>query len=232
MIIGPNHFQSTGLKDTESNVENMLESSSVYRFNKTKELIDRYSKVDHDKAALILRDRQGKNGEDIGMGNEKSICQLIAHHSIIFKPHELKFWISTQPYQLGEYVCYDLNKVFNEFPGMNIDKEIREIDGSIPADSFLYSTEYQNYKRFKYQKSILKPMIDNLYFELDDKHISTFTESNPNYFYVYQLAGDYYFERNAFDKAKYNYEIALTKEITNLSEKEHIENKLKIIAEQ
>ena len=58
----------------------------------------------------ILRDRKGLHNADIGMGNEKAINQLIAHHSIVFEPKKLLVWVSTSPWQLGEYVAYDLNK--------------------------------------------------------------------------------------------------------------------------
>ena len=91
----------------------------------------------------------GLKGEDIGMGNEKAINQLIAHHSIIFKPEELKVWITTSPFQLGEFVCYDLNKVFTEADKIKESKIIYETGLTIPADSFLYSDSYKNFIRFK-----------------------------------------------------------------------------------
>ena len=55
----------------------------------------------------------GMNNEKIGYTNEMAVNQYIAHHSIIFKPQKLQVWVSTSPYQLGEYVCYDLNQVFS-----------------------------------------------------------------------------------------------------------------------
>ena len=65
-----------------------------------------------DKTIHLLRDRKGLDNADIGMGNEKAINQLIAHHSIVFEPKKLKVWISTNPWQLGQFVAYDLKEVF------------------------------------------------------------------------------------------------------------------------
>ena len=66
-----------------------------------------------EKTVNILRDRKdGLHNADIGMGNEKAINQLIAHHSIVFEPEKLIVWVCTSPWQLGEYVAYDLKKVF------------------------------------------------------------------------------------------------------------------------
>lgn len=233
VVIGPNHFQSDELKATELNNENIRESSSLYRFNRISELINNYEKIDFLDAAQILRDKKGLNDADIGMGNEKNICQLISHHSVIFKPDELKFWISTNPYQLGKYVCYDLDSVFAKFPGMNENREIYEKELSIPVDSFLYTDEYQNFKYFRKQKDIIKKATNDETYQIKDiKEISELIESNPEYFYVYQLAGDYYFEKANYMNAKHYYELALLKEITTIPERKKIEEKITEISEK
>ena len=103
-IICSNHFQSDIFSNDKMNQTNIAESSSMYRYKRVLELINNTQKIDVRKAAEILRDRKGLNGKDIGMGNEKSINQLIAHHSIIFKPAKLLVWVSTAPFQLGKYV--------------------------------------------------------------------------------------------------------------------------------
>ncbi len=68
--------------------------------------------------AKILRDQSGLNHADIGMGNEKAINQLIAHHSIIFEPEKRLVWVSNGPWQLGEYTCYDIVKIFHNFAAL------------------------------------------------------------------------------------------------------------------
>ncbi|NOZ35249.1 MAG: peptidase C45 [Chlorobi bacterium] len=232
IVIGPNYFQSKKLKNTELNLEDIKESSSMYRYKRMQELIGRYDKIDYIAASNILRNKRGLHNKNIGMGNEKNICQLISHHSIIFKPNELKFWISTNPYQLGKYVCYDLDSVFADFPAMTKNRELYIDSLTIPPDSFLYSTDYQNFKYFKKAKDLFKSAIKDTGIIINEKEIKKFTNSNPEYFYTYQLIGDYYFTKKKYKTAMPYYQIALTKEVTTLPEKESIEKRLKEIEEK
>ncbi len=229
IVIGPNHFQSDEFKDNALNIENIKESSSMYRFKRMTELIAKYDTIGYNEVAEILRDKKGLNDEDVGMGNEKNICQLISHHSIIFKPKELKFWLSTNPYQLGKYVCYDLDSVFANFPAMTESVEIYEESLSILADSFLYSKEYEDFEYFKKNKEIIKLAIKNNEAHISDKDITLFVNSNPEYFHTFEIVGNYYFAFGNFEEAKRYYKIALTKEVTTIPEKIKIEEKLKVI---
>ncbi len=231
VVIGPNHFQSGKFKNTELNLKNIRESSSMYRYKRMKELIEKYDKIDFKNAANILRNKRGLADKNIGMGNEKNICQLISHHSIIFKPEERKFWISTNPYQLGKYVCYDLDSVFADFPAMTENRELYIDSLTIPPDSFLYSEDYKNFMFFKKEKDNIKNAVKNQNFSISEDEMKKFASSNPEYFYTWQIAGDYYFAKKAYSKAKDLYKIALTKEITTLPEKEQIEKNMKQIDE-
>ena len=82
----------------------------MYRKFRLEQLLGQNPKMNCLKAAQILRDQLGMNNKNIGLTNEKSINQLIAHHSVIIKPADGLMWVSTQPFQLGKYSCYDLNK--------------------------------------------------------------------------------------------------------------------------
>ena len=229
VVIGPNHFQSEKFKNTKLNIENIEESSSMYRYKRMNELIMRYAKIGYKEAAEILRNKKGLKDRNIGMGNEKNICQLISHHSIIFKPDERKFWISTNPYQLGKYVCYDLDSVFSVFPAMTENHELYIDSLTIPPDSFLFSKDYKNFTYFKKQKDLFKQAKKNRSIVINNSDIQEFINSNPEYFYTYRLVGDYYFAKENNEDAKHYYEIALTKEITTLPEQKAIEKRLKDI---
>ncbi|HLP18833.1 MAG TPA: C45 family peptidase, partial [Chitinophagales bacterium] len=138
-ILCANHYQSDSFKTDKSNQENMQTSASLYRFNRLEELMDRTGKLDYKNVAAILRDQKGQKDKNIGIGNEKALNQLISHHAIIFQPEKLRFWVTANPYQLGEFVCYDLNKVFAQAPSLTAGLALNEADLTIPADTFLQS---------------------------------------------------------------------------------------------
>ena len=112
-LICSNHFQSDNLKNGERNQEQILNSHSKYRFDKMVELFEENPKINPQIAAKILRDREGLQHLPLGYGNEKALNQLLAHHGIIFKPEQRLVWVSANPYQMGEFVCYDLKAIFD-----------------------------------------------------------------------------------------------------------------------
>ncbi len=108
------------------------------------------------------------------MGNEKAINQLIAHHSVIFKPDERLMWVSTYPFQLGQYVCYDLRKIFGEAESLDIKNEVITDSLTISPDSFLFSKQYQNFNEYKEIAQKLKIYPDQI--SLSDIEKFRFTE--------------------------------------------------------
>ncbi|MBZ0097929.1 MAG: C45 family peptidase, partial [Taibaiella sp.] len=131
-----NHYQSEAFEQQELNLEQKDRSASVYRYKRLQELMAGNYPLTPQKMADILRDRKGLGNADIGNGNEKAVNQLIAHHSVIFQPDSLRMWVSTGNWQLGEYICYDLRKVF-ALQGLKKDTTIIETVLTIPADSFM-----------------------------------------------------------------------------------------------
>ncbi|MCK4287778.1 MAG: choloylglycine hydrolase, partial [Bacteroidales bacterium] len=216
-IICSNHFQSDVFSNDSLNLKNIKESSSIYRYKRVDELIAKFPEISVNDAAEILRDQKGLKNKNIGMGNEKAINQLIAHHSVIFEPAKKLAWISVGPFQLGEYVCYNMDKIFNDFVALRKKIEIYETTLTIPADSFLYSQDYQNFIKFKEISQLIQSSIENnekIVFP-DKNYIST----NPEFFMTYSLLGDYYKKSKQYDKAIEYYNIALKKEIPTLQEK-------------
>ncbi len=215
-LVCTNHFQGQLLGNTKLNKEDMAESPSVYRQKRCEELIKNRPKPSIIQIAEILRDRKGINNKIIGNGNEKAMNQLISHHSIIFNPAKQLLWISTHPYQLGEYLAYS-NLDFK--PYESIKNYSLEIDSLIiPADSFLYSQEYKNYKVFKENKSKLQTtLFKGINIDKFDKFANEIINNNPNYYYGYMIIGDYYYEHENMEKAKEFYKKSLKLEIEHRS---------------
>jgi hypothetical protein len=221
-IIATNHLQHSVFANHKLNIENMENETSVYRFNRVKELIAETQKFDPGSAASLLRNQEGSSKKNIGMGNEKAVNQLIAHHSVIFKPEQRLMWVSTHPYQLGQYVCYDLEKIFDEAESMDIKNEIILDSLTIPADSFLFSVRYQNFEKYKKMAHKLK----NNPAQISPSDIEQFLSLNPEYFHTYELAGDFYAGTGNKEKSADFYNFALSKEISSAADRMNISNKL------
>ncbi|HVM88378.1 MAG TPA: C45 family peptidase [Puia sp.] len=216
-IVCANHFQSNGLAHTKSNMEQMDESASPYRYERLMQLLSANGKNTVQKTVSILRDRKGLNNEDIGMGNEKAINQLIAHHSIVFEPKKLLVWVSTSPWQLGQYVAYDLNKVF-ALRGMKQDQEISDSSLTIQADSFLQTKDFQHFLLYRNIKERIAGG--------GEINVDSLVSSNPNFYHTYVLAGDYLFKRKEYIKALNQYETALTKVVATKKEEAYIKEQI------
>jgi len=221
-IICSNHFQSELFKDDPLNQENISTSDSPYRYARMKQLLVQEDQISVESAVTILRERKGLDNSSIGLGNQKAINQLIAHHSIIFKPVLNKFWISTYPYQLGTYVAFDLSKIFDQYAQLKSNIQITESELEIPADPFLFSKDYKEYLHFKEMRRKLKE--ENV--QVDETWINTFISTNPEYYLTYSLLGDFFEDKENCSRANEFYQIALTKEVATKTEEEQIQEKL------
>lgn len=212
-----NHYQSDGFKNQELNVEQKNESASVYRYERLQELMNDHYPLTPEKVAGILRDRRGIGNADIGNGNEKAVNQLIAHHSVIFQPDSLRMWVSTGNWQLGEYICYDLNKIFT-IAGLTKDTTIFEQDLTIAADSFLQTKDYQSFLKFRKNKMALLAGAP-----VDTAEV---VHNNPNFYDAYRIAGDYCKKKGWYVAAVNYYQQALKHEVATVNERKAIEEKI------
>lgn len=224
-LICSNHFQSETFKNEKRNQAQISDSHSKYRFDRMEELLAENPKINPEIASEILRNKEGLNNIPLGYGNEKALNQLLAHHGIIFKPKEKLVWVSANPFQLGEFVCYNLDSIFKE-KKRNTAISFEQENLNIAKDPFIKSEAFQNFKKFKAENHQM-----NLYLKNKETISSEFLEqyqsSNPDYWVVYYDAGLYFYQKKQFRAAQINFEKALTKEITTAPEKAKIEEYLK-----
>ena len=226
-IICSNHFQSTEMHKEEFDTADAKDYATTYRLKRVQELMAQNRVLNVQNVAKILRDQKGLNDKNIGMGNEKAVNQLIAHHSIIFKPEELKVWISTSPLQLGEYICYDLNEVFNQADSIVQNSVLYEPNLTIAKDTFLTSGKYQDFMRYKEIRDRIQTAIKaGRKIEGEDFLFNEFIELNPEFFETYVSIGNYFNHFNVNNKALSAYQKALTKEIPNIYQRESILSKI------
>ena len=228
-LICTNHFQGKEFATDESNLKQIKESASAYRYKRMEELLNESPEMNIQEAADILRDRFGIADADIGLGNEKAVNQLLAHHSIVFQPVKKLAWVSTAPFQLGDYVCYNMDSVFSVFPKINEIEELTVDSLLIWEDDFVDSDEFEEFLFFKNVKSQIQEglRMDNFTMNYDATY--SFEQSNPDYYLTYWLLGDYYAKNKQPHEAEICYEIALTKEIATETEKGKIEESLEEI---
>jgi hypothetical protein len=220
-IISANHFQSKQYGLSEKAVIQRNSTASGDRYHRVNECINSQKQFTPADIAGILRDTLGVKGISIGLGNEKAINQLIGHHSIIFNPKELKFWVSTSPYQVGGFLCYDLNKILaSNGPSANAKSTFDS--GYIAADSVFLKIAYprcQKYREIK-QRLILRSATD------DD--VATLISLNPDFFDAYEQAGDFYMSGKNFSRALTFYIRALNCVIPGETERSRLAKKIRI----
>jgi predicted choloylglycine hydrolase len=227
-LLCSNHFQSDNLKNGDRNQYQILNSHSQYRFDRMTELFDQNPKINPEIAASILRNKEGLNNFPLGYGNEKALNQLISHHGVIFKPEQRLVWVSANPYQLGEFVCYDLNKIFKNKNKGDSQSSLQQEKLNIPKDPFVDTEAYRNYEKFKIEDRKMDAFLESKK-GLESSFISFYQSLNPNYWFVYYKVGLYFYQKKQYAQAKMQFEKALTHEITTLPSKQEIEHYLQKI---
>ncbi len=222
-LICTNHFQSDGYLSDKKNIKQIKETHSFYRYQKIQELLQKSNKISPEYMAEILRNTEGLNKKSLGYGNEKAINQLLAHHGIIFKPEEKLVWVSSSPYQLGEFVCYDLEKIFNsDFQGV-ISAQIQE--RNIPKSKFLSTKEYENYEKYRILEHKIETDLKANKF-IDSQSVMQLENLNPDYWKAYFIIGKVLLQ-NKDKRAKIYFEKSLSLEIPYSDERQEVEKYFK-----
>ena len=225
-LICSNHFQSEEYQNDERNIKWIEESHSMYRFERMQELISEKEKIDVKDAVSILRNKKGLGNKEIGFGNEKALNQLLAHHGIVFKPESKKVWVSSNPYQLGEFVEYDLDEIFMNREDNPVITSVSNGNGNIPEDKFIHSKEFKDYQEYRVLERKLEKAISQKE-TLSPEIISALKQKNPEYWKAYYLIGKYYFGKKYDAAAKIAFEKALTKEIATVTDRQTIKKYLR-----
>ncbi len=225
-----NHYQSEAFAEDPDNLENISTTDSYYRFERLGELIDSLAPLTPPKAASILRNRYGRGGTDIGLTNEKSLNQAIAHHGVIFEPAKGLMWVSTAPWQVGTFVCYDLKRIFatdesNHSVQIDTMRRLDRPELRIPADQRFLQEDYPRIVRYRTAAEQLRQAIDQHDGSRQDL-LDSLQSSNPNFWGAWNLCGDYYVSLGCKEEARRCWEQALQLEIPREWERLEIERKI------
>lgn len=233
MLLCTNHFQSEKFMHNERNLMNINQTDTKYRIELLAEHLKKKDRFDAEDAMAVLLNPFGKGGENIGMGNEMAINQLIAHHSVVFEPDSLNIYVCTQPKDFYPYIKFNLQDILNVAVethgrasfnyGRASDNHVCASDYKIAcqyisvADSMRQSEEYLGYKRFIYLKSLKDLM----------SYPDELAKCNPMYFESYNMAGDIYIMFGDKKDACERWKKALECKIPKLAQRKAIEDKIK-----
>jgi tetratricopeptide (TPR) repeat protein len=192
------------------------------------QLLDENPKITPEIAVDILRNKEGIDNIPLGYGNDKALNHLLAHHGIVFQPAKRLVWVSASPYQLGEFVCYDLNTIFKNRKPTDSIVSLEDEKRNIAKDPFLETVAYKNYEQFRVEDKKIDFYLKEKK-DLPSDFIGYYQALNPDYWVVYYKAGLYFYQNKQYDLAQEQFEKALTKEISTLPEKEEVANYLKKI---
>ena len=225
-LICSNHFQSEAYSKDQRNLKAIKESHSEYRFKRMNELVTETRKINPEKAVSILRNMQGLDDTNVGYGNEKAINQLLAHHGIVFKPEERKVWVSSNPYQMGEFVAYDLDQVFKKFGNGLVSESVADVMDNISQSDFIETRAYRDYELFRKLEFEVKNRLS------EEKSISKDTAEklvslNPNFWEAWYLAGLIYYNNKDYKNAVIHLKQAKKREVTTLPDLELLEKMIK-----
>ena len=207
-LICANHYQSNTFKNDPINKENIRTSDSHFRYERMRELIAMEDSLGPMLAARILRDQKAFHDDTLGMGNPRAINQLIAHHSVIIQPESERLFISTNDFQLGSYIGYDLKEVFNE--GGVIPRYV------ISPDPFLRTHAYALFKEYRATKARISNFVNfGVPLQLSDNEIKSFIASNGESYITYEMLGRYYLRKKTPKIARKYFKLALEKEVAS-----------------
>lgn len=225
-LVCSNHFQSEAYSTDKNNKLTREESHTQYRFDRMQQLLEQEKKLNPETAVEILRDRQGLDGSSIGMGNEKAINQLLAHHGIVFKPSERKVWVSSNPYQMGEFIHYDLKQVFSDFKNGPVKSSVATKELNIAESDFLQTKQYQDYEAFRKLENEVKRAI-NSGRPVTEAKARQLIKLNPNFWEAWFLAGKIYYDQEDYKKALIHFKQARKREITTVPDLKELEEMIR-----
>ena len=221
-MVCANHFQGQLLAHTKANRLQRDCSHSNYRYLRMQQLLHNCTELNPPAAINILRNREGLDGVSLGYGNEKALNQLRAHHGVVFLPRQRKLWVSSNPWLLGKWVCYDLNAIFGTAKPQVGPVGFQVSGESIAEDPFLHSAPYAHYRQYCDAEKIMDGYLAaNTGMEPGFKE--RLAALNPDYWQAYFKPAMYFYRTGAYAQALPLLQKALTKETATQKEREQVE---------
>jgi hypothetical protein len=139
VVFATDHMIREPFTDDAQNDRVARTTSSGYRHDRLAELLADTGGFDHRRAVAVLRDRRGRNNQELGLGNRNALENMSTTHSVVVDATAMVMWVAEGPSTLGRFRAFDLRHLLarqGERPAPLEDVE---------ADPLLYSEEYRDY---------------------------------------------------------------------------------------
>ncbi|MBX3459261.1 MAG: 1-acyl-sn-glycerol-3-phosphate acyltransferase [Planctomycetes bacterium] len=118
ILLQTNHLLGEPWKDDPVQREQIERATTLQRWNRLEELADKHKgKFNRDVCAAIARDRGGRGGKDVGIGNRNAIDAGICAHSVIMNVSKGEMWVSSGPWTYGAYIHVPVFEMLRAGPG-------------------------------------------------------------------------------------------------------------------
>ena len=207
-ILQANHFMAPEFAADEANQEHKEQATTLYRYERLKELVEAgYGKHTPQNCVAMLRDKKGKGGKELGMGNRNAIDAFICTHSVVMDVTAGVLWVSSGPATVGSYVRVDVHRALEARPQGALRHQYNQED-DLPRD-IEYLMRYADFLEFKKQIKLAKEAIDSNDKEKADAPIRSLNNLNAQAWETAYFQGRLAWLKEKYKEAKEKFEQAL-----------------------
>lgn len=116
-------------------------TASGYRYERLEERLGELAPLDPEKAVMVLRDRRGKGGAELGLGNHNALDDLSLAHAVVVDATAMVMWVAEGPSALGRFRAFDLRYLL-----MRQGTRPAPLD-DIASDRLLHSEEFSDFQQ-------------------------------------------------------------------------------------
>lgn len=145
-FVASNHLQSDYWRDDPINKYRQDELTTMYRFERGKELISSLKDQSFKSSIMasrrildFMRDKSSFGGAKLHLGNRRAIDSLIATHSVVYDSSNGTLFVNKGPALVSSFVGFDLEQSFR--------KRVPIVVEGLPADGDLTKNDFYKIKK-------------------------------------------------------------------------------------
>jgi hypothetical protein len=210
LILQTNHFLGEEWRDDPVHREQRERATTLCRWQRLEELADKvYGKINARTCLSILRDRKGRGGKEIGLGNRNAIDACICAHSVIMNVSSGEMWVSAGPHTYGEYMYVPVAQMLQAKPAGAMRMSL---DGSRNLAGEENWSEADDLKEFRKRLKQARVAADDENTEDLEPHVRTLSNLNPKSFEAAYYQGRLAYLKRKYAEAATHFETALERE--------------------